>query len=65
MQVANIHGDNVLTVFRHVCKIAKSDYWLCNVCSCVWKNSASTGWIVTKFDIRVLLKDLARKLKFN
>jgi hypothetical protein len=65
MQVANIHGDTALTVFRHVCKIARSDYWLCNVYWSVWKNSASTGWIVTKFDIQILLKDLVRKLEFN
>jgi len=51
MQVANIHGDVVLTVFRCVCKIAKSYCWLCNVCWSAWNNSASTGWIVMKFDI--------------
>jgi hypothetical protein len=42
-------------VFRHVRKIAKSDYQLRHVCPFVrptaWNNSASTGRIFMKFDI--------------
>jgi len=40
-------------MFRHVCKIAKSNYWLHCVCLPTCNNSAPTGWIFMKLDIWV------------
>jgi hypothetical protein len=51
-------------VDRRVCKIAKSDYYLCPSLS-VWNNSASMERIFMKFDMRLFLKSLLRKFKFH
>jgi len=55
--------------FRHVHKIAKTDFQLHNVCSSgcpsvslsAWNSPAPTGWIFMKFDIWGFFKNLARK----
>jgi hypothetical protein len=45
--VIGLRGHMDVNVFRHVRKLAKSDYWHPSV----WNNSASTGRIFTKFGI--------------
>jgi hypothetical protein len=35
------------------------------MCLSAWNNSAATGQIFMKFDIRVFFEDLLRKLKFH
>jgi hypothetical protein len=46
-----------VSVFRHICKIAKSIFWLCPVCESVCLSvrlhgtaSAPTGWIFMTFE---------------
>ena len=52
--------------FRRIRKIAKSDYWLRDVRSSAWNNSAPTGRSLTKLDIWVFSpENLPRKFKFN
>ena len=43
-------------IFRRIRKI---------VCPSTWNNSAPTGRICMKFDIRVFFEKLSRKLEFN
>jgi hypothetical protein len=48
-----------VSVFRHVHKIAKSDYWLRHVClvsQSTWNISAPTGRVLIKFDIGVFFE---------
>ena len=42
-------------IFRHICKIAKSDYDLRHVCPSGWNNSAPDIQIFMNFDTSVLL----------
>jgi len=52
-------------VFKHVRKIAKSDYWLRHVCPCPWNNSAPTGRIFMQFVIWGFLKKYVAKIKVS
>jgi len=36
-------------IFRHVCKIVKSDSFVMSVRPSAWNDCAATGWISTKF----------------
>ena len=55
-----------LFIFKCVCKIVKSDYYLYHVCRSVCvKQLAPTGWIFMKFYIWVFFKNLwSVKFKF-
>jgi hypothetical protein len=55
----------LICFIRRIHQIVKSDYWFHYVCLCpsTWNNSAPTGQILIKFDIRVFFKDLSRKEK--
>jgi hypothetical protein len=59
-----LSGPNI-GVFRQLCNVTKSDYWLRYVCQSEWNNSAPTGRIFMKFDIWGLFEYLLRKLKFH
>ena len=55
------------SLFRHVCKIVKSDCYLYYVCLCLsvcpstWNNSVPSGWIFFKFVVWGFLKNQSRK----
>ena len=59
-------------VYRCICRIVKSDYWLRHICpyvcisACLFtrENSAATGEIFTKCDIWAFFENLLRKFKF-
>ena len=57
------------SVLRRDRRIAKSDYYFCNVClsSCpyAWNNSTLTGRIFTKFDISVFSKNMSKKIQVS
>jgi len=45
-----------LTVFRHSCKIVKSDLTSSCLSVSAWYNSAPTGWIFVKYDLEYVPK---------
>jgi hypothetical protein len=56
-------------MFRPICKISKSDYYLCHICPSVcplaWTNPALTKLIFVKFNISAFFEYLSRKSKYN
>jgi len=55
----------LVTFITRLCKIGKSDCELRHVCLSAWKNSAPTGRIFVKFDIRRFFENLYGKFKFE
>ena len=53
------------TIFRHVCVVTKSTYYLCHVHQLACIGAAPTEQISVEFDIGDFFKNLSRKSKFG